>query len=705
MSRERSALRARGAPPSPEVERARTRRVFLAIAGLALALRLVYFAQARGVPTFDYAIMDGAVYDAWARRIADGDWIGTGVFYQAPLYPYLLALLKVCGADGLGPIRIVQALLGAASCGMLFLAGASFFSRRVGVIAGVALALYPPAIYFDGLIQKASLGGFAVVLVLWCMARAKESPSIGRWLALGAALAALMLTREETVLLAPVLAVWIFWQLSERAWAVRGRSAGAYVGGLALVLLPVAFRNLAAGGEFVLTTSQAGSNFYIGNHEGANGLYAPLRPGRSNPIFERADAYDIAQRASGRELGAREVSDFWFAQSFAWIGAHPGEWGALLLRKARLLINAFEIPDSEDQHFYEKYAWLLSLLATVLHLGVLLPLAAAGIWLTWDRRRELAGLLAVLATLCIGVVAFYVFARYRYPIVPIVLLFAAAAVARALELFAAGDAHKLTGPAIAAAVVALASNWTMVSRDEQLSMAYSNAGATLADHGDDAAAEKMYRAALALDPSMADTQCNLGEVLGRNGRSSEAIECFRAALALRPDDARFWKDIGTASFENGDTAGAILALTRSNEIAPSDAQVANNLRFALEKNGEWSRALEVVRATHASAPGDLQAAVAVGWLLATVPDEKLANPVEAVRIGEELARSTERKDGGVLDLLAAAYARAGRFDEANSVAGDAAKLVESSGDPGYAAEIRARAAQYARREPYVQGAR
>ena len=45
----------------------------------------------------------------------------------------------------------------------------------------------------------------------------------------------------------------------------------------ALVLAPVALRNRAAGGELVLTTSQAGANFYIGNHPGADGRYQPLR--------------------------------------------------------------------------------------------------------------------------------------------------------------------------------------------------------------------------------------------------------------------------------------------------------------------------------------------------------------------------------------------------------------------------------------------
>ena len=78
-----------------------------------------------------------------------------------------------------------------------------------------------------------------------------------------------MLTREETLLLAPVIGAWILWYFRGRSWGTRSIWAAAYIGGAALVLVPVAARNAYVGGEFVLTTSQAGSNFYIGNHHGA----------------------------------------------------------------------------------------------------------------------------------------------------------------------------------------------------------------------------------------------------------------------------------------------------------------------------------------------------------------------------------------------------------------------------------------------------
>ncbi len=60
------------------------------------------------------------------------------------------------------------------------------------------------------------------------------------------------------------------------------------------------------------------------------------------------------------------------------------------------------------------------------HFGLLVPLAVLGVIVTWPDRRRLWILYALTLTYALSVVMFYVFARYRYPLVPFLLLFAAA---------------------------------------------------------------------------------------------------------------------------------------------------------------------------------------------------------------------------------------------------------------------------------------
>src|SRR5436190_17078244 len=139
----------------------RFRWIALAVFALAFAIRIVHILQIRSAPFFTLLMGDSRGYDEWARRIAGGEWIGTDVFYQAPLYPYLLGTSYAIAGRHLLLVRVLQALVGSASCVLLALATARFFARpgpvegkKAGLVAGLMLALYAPAIFFDGLIQK-----------------------------------------------------------------------------------------------------------------------------------------------------------------------------------------------------------------------------------------------------------------------------------------------------------------------------------------------------------------------------------------------------------------------------------------------------------------------------------------------------------------------------------------------------------------------
>src|SRR5215472_11946939 len=88
----------------------------MVIFATAFILRLLYLFQIQSIPLFDRLAGDGRTYDEWAQRIAAGDWLGSGVFYQAPLYPYFLGLLQTVIGHNVWAIRIVQALLGSLSC-------------------------------------------------------------------------------------------------------------------------------------------------------------------------------------------------------------------------------------------------------------------------------------------------------------------------------------------------------------------------------------------------------------------------------------------------------------------------------------------------------------------------------------------------------------------------------------------------------------
>ena len=183
---------------------------------LALIFRIFHLWQIRRAPFFSVLMGDSRGYDLWAQRIAGGDWLGTDVFYQAPLYPYFLGTIYVAGRTrprgrphGAGDDRI-----GLSACFWAWPRTDCGRGRRVLPPASM-LALYAPAIFFDGLIQKTVLDVFFVCFSLWLMSGvlAADShdapPPLKIWLWLGLAMGGLALTRENAMVFVVVLLAWI----------------------------------------------------------------------------------------------------------------------------------------------------------------------------------------------------------------------------------------------------------------------------------------------------------------------------------------------------------------------------------------------------------------------------------------------------------------------------------------------------------------
>jgi len=395
---------------------------------LALAIRMTYLYEIHDNPFFHNLMLDEVSYDRWGQRIEAGDWMGKEVFYQDPLYPYFLgAIYSVLGRDML-TVRVIQLFIGSATCALIYLLGSLFFNRATGVAAGVIAAFYRPFFYFEAMFLKTFLGAFLLCLFLLLLFTAHSRRSFLLWIVAGFTLGMLALVRANTLALSGGVLVWLLandWEtedLKRKMIVFAG-----FMAGLLIVLSSVCVRNYVVGKDIVLLTSQAGQNFYIGNNpENRTGKYHPPIYIRPNPRYEQVDFRTRAETVAGRKLKPSEASAYWFGEAFRFIRQNPGDWLKLMWTKTRLFWNWYEVPDNQSFYFFSRYSRLLRLPLPGFRLVA--ALALAGMVLCAPHWRKYLMLYLVIVLYSGTVIAYYLFGRYRIPMVPVLIVFAACVV-------------------------------------------------------------------------------------------------------------------------------------------------------------------------------------------------------------------------------------------------------------------------------------
>ncbi len=489
--------------------------------------------------------MDSQEYDRWAQEIAAGDWLGSQVFFQAPLYPYLLAVLYKVFGHSLDAVYLVQIAFAVAGVWALYRAGRQMGGERVGLaVAGLA-AFYGPFLFHDVHLLKESLAVSVTCFLLWALTRKQ-------WLAAGLLLGVLALLRENALLLLPFLA------------AGKGflRKGALLAAGLVLALVPVAIRNGIVGGDFLPTTFQGGVNFYIGNNPEADGTYRPIVPGKQIPALERQEPVRVAEMELGRKLSPGEVSSFWMGKALAWAVDHPGDFLRLQFRKLGMFWNWYEWPDAVD------YYWVRSLSPALrwggfVEFGAVSLLALAGLWMIRREPRPFAPALLFALGWMLTTIVFFLFSRYRLPAVPALMLLAAVPLAR------------VNGKRILAVVGVLVLPH-LAGFQPRLDLVHYNLGRIEDERGNPDAAREHYKAAFILNPQDFLACLNLGNHAARNGDWLTALRFYSRAEALEPGSDDVQSNLGGVYLAMGQLDEAEARLDRALALNPANPSALHN---------------------------------------------------------------------------------------------------------------------------------
>jgi Tfp pilus assembly protein PilF len=628
----------------------RARRDVLLFAG-ALSVRLLHLAAVHDGPLFRYLLIDSAFYDSVGRRLAEGAGFPDGPFFMNVLYGAFLGVVySAFGAGESGRLAALalQCFVGAASVVLLARLGDRLGRPREGTIAAVGLAVYGPAIFYDGALLTPSLL-LALTLVAVLLAHDAGPGRLRNAVALGAVTGLLVLGRANNALLLPAFAAVML----GRGKGAAGSVVLCFVAA-ALVVLPVTIRNWRESGELVPVSANGGMALWAGNHERATGIYSEPEF-LSNPVPEsEAEDYRAeASRRAGRELTLAESSAFWTQETWRRWRDEPAWALRLALRKLRFFASATESQTNLSYYFAMEHSPVLAVLRV--HLGWILPFAALGLL---DLRRLLVPAIPVAVSL-LTCVAFYVSSEYRHPVVPSLLLFAATGAVRGARVLRTGTSGAKVLVAAVLLAVLVAANW----RDEFLRRLHSmrvdhyNFGTLAADAGELVEAEEFLRRSIAIDPAWVPSRSKLAEVLGKTGRVREAAEetARVAALGAGPPGGEVQR-LAEANrlFQAGDFAGAkavFLAMAAQDEA--SAAEALNNAGLCAMNLGEAAGAESLFVASAARDPAYASPIVHLGRLALSLGDsasaERRALQALAVAPADERAQRLLRRARGGAD--------------------------------------------------------
>ncbi len=390
-----------------------------AITLYAIGFTLWYSSTALGIAP----VLDGKENLELAQEWASSSFAAEP-FYRAPLYPALLSLLVRAGlpVDDLPLVaRLLNLIFHFANALLVAL-----LSRRIwGSVAaawtaGMLYCAYPVALHFavDPLDITLAISLFLAALL--CVYPSESKP---RWpatlsLAAGLLIGLAALTRPHFIVLLPVIPLLA---------AMPGRrfGLGALAAlGLIIPLCAFALTNWHLSGQWTLLPTQGTYNLWAANKPGAHGKYLEqsitIQRGDThrNPTQVEAE-YLFEQEFNRPADSVAELNAYWREQLHHSLRSAPLTHLQQAVTKAYFLVNNTEQYNNKTYAFHKAQTpWL-----RFNPLCWSLLLLCAGLALLLGRSRAPRWPLVITALIyAAGVLIFFVSARFRLPITPLLAI-------------------------------------------------------------------------------------------------------------------------------------------------------------------------------------------------------------------------------------------------------------------------------------------
>ncbi len=353
--------------------------------------------------------------------------------FVPPLYTLLIALCMAVSSHPALALGVVQALLSSLTPVCVYSIANRLASPRVGLLAGLATAIYPVFVVEAARPLSLSLNAFLLSFLVLLMVHMPARGGVSvHAVGVGIVLGLLGLSRTSMLGLVPGFGGWLWFNRRTQARWLRTFLVASGVA--ALVLLPWLVRNYRLHGQMLPLTSNGGMTFWNGNN--------PFTTGSAWDVYaERARAYTgqtraelpgdgiivpkpyiLPHRVEGQVSALSELTldRALYAAGFDFVREQPREWLRLLAQKT-VSFWWFRPNLAKDSDLYRE-TWALPYQVLYTVVGVFF---VAGVVVSLRQWRRYFFLYYVFGYLTAVYGTFNVVTRYRWEIEAFLLLFGA----------------------------------------------------------------------------------------------------------------------------------------------------------------------------------------------------------------------------------------------------------------------------------------
>lgn len=568
---------------------------------LGLFLRIGYFSDIKRIPFFESPVADSKIYFDRALEICEGKLFPRDVsFHSSPIYPYFIALTYMAANKSLAGPRFFQMLFGILNILVVFFILRYLFDKRIALIAAFFMSVYPVFIYFEGDLMMIPLVLFTfnlslLMFVLYQFKRRKRFIAMG-----GIFLGISAMGKPDLIMLAPFIGLWILFfdgNFKQRLGRFLLLTVAVIVS-----IFPLTIANYLSSDEFTLLTSNGGINFYIGNHEGADGMFH--LPSESGLWDHRLylSSKEIAETQSGGELTPGQVSRYWFHRSLTFIAEKPISFIKILVRKTLLMFNKFEVSNHHSYYFFCKHSKILNY--NPFSLSFFVFFGCVGLVLSLSQWRKYLLLYIYLGVTFAMTVLFFITSRYRLPSVSIYIMFASFGITGLWYCARSKQYRKILFSVVPAGVLFLLSLLSLTEFGTSFNQEYNNLGGVYMDSGEYDKAIFCYKKVLDNNPHTMFGHYNLGNVYLQQGKKEMALSEYLQEIENNPEFHDSYFNIAKVYMQKGNIkkAGEYLEKLLNKKISK---KTLINLAYVYFELENFEKATQIYERLNTMYPDDL----------------------------------------------------------------------------------------------------